>query len=101
MLSYAVLNMLLDAFMRRVLQCPFCHAVVSRRTVVCRGCLADVEFGSLEWVGVSLYLTSAIAGLAVGVLTACWLGLAAAALGFAGGMLVSRIWNRDRVVFRR
>src|SRR5690606_9304522 len=81
--------------------CPFCHNDVPRGAVVCRGCQAEIEYGTPRWALPLTFIVSVIMSIAAGNLVGSWFAWLSFVAIAAAGLVFFRKVFADRVNFAR
>jgi hypothetical protein len=85
----------------RELICPHCHGNVSYGANVCRGCQAEVEYGTPRFVMVIVMIFSVFIGVKTASALADWLGWIVGIAIFFAGVFAANTLFRERVNFKR
>lgn len=83
------------------LTCPHCHGNVPRGATVCRGCQAEVEYGTPRLLFGVLMLVALVLGVQVDNAMGSTLGWAAGVgIAIGSAVLLNRLFA-NRVIFKR
>lgn len=81
--------------------CPHCRSEVPRGATVCRGCQAEIEYGSPKEAAVLVMILAGAAGLYLGNTIYSLVGWIAFVLLLIFGVKFFRTAYKHRVVFKR